>query len=475
MSAEAILAIDQGTTATKVARLEADGSFRVLATRPHRQFAPQPGWAEHDPEELVAVLSDALVGADDVAAFGLANQGETVVAWDAASKRPLGRAIVWHDQRTRDDVERLRADGVEAEIRARAGLPLDCYFSASKLAWLLCHAPEAAALRRAGRLRLGTSDAFFRDRLTGRHATDPTTASRTSLMNLATRRWDERLCAIFGVPVETLPAIEPSAGALGEARGVPLAASLVDQQAALIGHGCVVPGMAKITFGTGAFALACSGAVLPATADGLFGTVAWETAEGAAYALEGGVFSAGAAIDWAQRLGLFRDHVVIDAFEAPSALERGLVFVPALAGLGAPYFDRSAAGLFIGMDGGTTSQAMVQAVLEGVALRAAQIARAMARSVPLAAPVSIDGGVTRNSYFRRFLSRALGLPVAVPAIADLTALGAARLAAFGAGRGGALAQVSAPERGVVDASAERLPADLLGRFDDAVARARGWR
>jgi glycerol kinase len=475
MSAEAILAIDQGTTATKIARLEADGTFRVLATRAHRQFAPRPGWAEHDAEELVAVLSEALAQAGDVAAFGLANQGETVVAWDATSKRPLGRAIVWHDQRTRDDVETLRAAGVEDEIRARAGLPLDCYFSASKLAWLLRHAPEAAALRRAGRLRLGTSDAFFRDRLTGRHATDATTASRTSLMNLATRRWDERLCAIFGVPVELLPAIEPSAGALGEVRGVPLAASLVDQQAALIGHGCVVPGAAKITFGTGAFALACSGEALPAATDGLFGTVAWETPDAAAYALEGGVFSAGAAIDWAQRLGLFRDHAEIDVFDGPSALERGLVFVPALAGLGAPYFDRSAAGLFIGIDGGTTPRAMAQAVLEGVALRAAQIARAMARSVPLAAPVSIDGGVTRNAYFRAFLSRALGLPVAVPAIADLTALGTARLAALGAGRSSSLAQVRPPGRVVVDASAERLPVAVLARFDDAVMRARGWR
>lgn len=475
MSADAILAIDQGTTATKIARLAADGTFRVLATRPHRQFAPHPGWAEHDPEELVGVLSDALAQAGDVAAFGLANQGETVVAWDAASKRPLANAIVWHDQRTRDDVERLRAAGVETEIRARAGLPLDCYFSASKLAWLLRHAPDAAALRRAGRLRLGTSDAFFRDRLTGRHATDATTASRTSLMNLATRRWDERLCAIFGVPVELLPAIEPGAGALGEAAGVPLAASIVDQQAALIGHGCVVPGAAKITFGTGAFALACSGVVLPAAGDGLFGTVAWETAGSAAYALEGGVFSAGAAVDWAQRLGLFRDYAEIDAFDGPSALERGLVFVPALAGLGAPYFDRSAAGLFIGIDGGTTGLTMARAVLEGVALRAAQIVRAMARGVALSAPVSIDGGLSRNAYFRAFLSRALGLPVAVPAIADLTALGTARLAALGAGRFTSLAQAPPPERHVVDAVDERLPVEALERFDAAVTRARGWR
>jgi glycerol kinase len=475
MSAEAILAIDQGTTATKVARLEPDGSFAVVATHAHRQIVPRAGWAEHDPEELVGVLEAALANAGPVAAFGLANQGETVLAWEAGSGRPLCNAIVWHDQRTRDDVETLRAAGAEREVLERAGLPLDCYFSASKMAWILRHVDEARPLLKAGRLRLGTSDVFFRDRLTGRYATDATTASRTSLMNLRTRRWDERLCALFGVPVDALPAIEPSAGMLGDARGVRLTASIVDQQAALIGHGCVVPGAAKITFGTGAFALACVGSDVPSSDAGLFGTVAWATRDAAAYALEGGVFSAGAAVDWARRLGLFADHGEIDSFAGPSALERGLVFVPALSGLGAPFFDRSAAGLFIGMDGETTRLQLAQAVLEGIALRAAQIARAMARDIALAGPVSIDGGLSRNRYFCDFLSRALGLPIAVPEVADLTALGVAHLAAFGAGLSLDLASVQKPRRRVRDAAARRLPAALLARFDDATTRARGWR
>lgn len=475
MSADSILAIDQGTTATKIARLDPDGSFAVRATRPHRQISPRSGWAEHDPEELLGVIDAALAAAGPVAAFGLANQGETVVAWDASTGRPICNAIVWHDQRTRADIERLRVDGVEAEVRERAGLPLDCYFSASKLAWILRHVDEARVLLKAGRLRLGTSEVFFRDRLTGCYATDPTTASRTSLMNLGTRRWDERLCAIFGVPIEALPAIAPSAGMLGAARGVALTASVVDQQAALIGHGCVSPGAAKITFGTGAFALACCGTRAPRASDGLFGTVAWATDATADYALEGGVFSAGAAVDWAQRLGLFRTYAEIDGFDGASALEQGLVFVPALSGLGAPFFDRSAAGLFIGMHADTTPRDMARAVLEGIALRAAQVMRAMARDVALASPVSIDGGLSRNGYFCAFLSRALGLPVAVPQVADLTALGVARLAALGLGFAHDLADAPPPTRRTVDASVARLGPELLARFDDATTRARGWR
>ena len=272
-----VIAIDQGTTGTKAHRLRDDGTFETIAGFEHRQIYPQQGWVEHDPEELARHVESALDQAGDASAIGIANQGETVVAWDAETKRPIHNAIVWQDARTADVTERLKADGAEELTLKLAGLPLDPYFSAAKLRWLLDNVPEAQALRKAGRLRLGTSDSFFLDRLTGRFATDVTTASRTSLMNLETLQWDQRLADLFGVPLDCLPEICPTAGAFADARGVPVTASLVDQQAALFGHGCRRKGDAKITFGTGAFALAVAGSTVPRdTESGLEATVAWK-------------------------------------------------------------------------------------------------------------------------------------------------------------------------------------------------------
>lgn len=344
-AAAAVLAIDQGTTGTKLHRLDRAGRFETLAAFAHRQIRPQPGWVEHDAEELLGHVRLGLEAgaAANAAAVGLANQGETVVAWDAADGRPLCNAIVWQDARTEESVARLRAEGAEALTLARAGLPLDPYFSASKLRWILDHVPEAGRLLARGRLRLGTSDAFFLDRLAGRYATDVTTASRTSLMDLATRRWDPELCRLFGVPLEALPEIRPTAGPFGTVeaggRALPIAASVVDQQAALFGHGCRAPGRAKITFGTGAFALAVSGErPVSRPESGLLPTVAWQLGEQpACYALDGGVYNAASAVDWARSLGLFGDFAEIEAFPGLPAIARGLVFVPALSGLAAPH------------------------------------------------------------------------------------------------------------------------------------------
>jgi glycerol kinase len=267
--------------------------------------------------------------------------------------------------------------------RSRAGLPLDAYFAASKLRWLLDHAPDARRLARQGLLRLGTSDAFFLDRLCGVYATDITTASRTSLMNLATGTWDPELCRLFGVPIGLLPPIVPSVHPFGEirGRGLSLTAAIVDQQAALFGHGCHLPGDIKITFGTGAFALAVAGDKPPAGDGGMLPTVAWRIGDRTAYAMDGGVYNAASALNWVRGLGLFTDLREIDSFQGPTALERGLAFVPALSGLACPYWDRSAAGLWLGMGLETTRDHMLQAVLEGIAMRSAQ-ARCSPRRPP---------------------------------------------------------------------------------------------
>ncbi len=334
----AVIAIDQGTTGSKAFRLDTSGKLEPLGSLQHRQILPQPGWVEQDANELLDHVRQLAARAGDAMALGLDNQGETVVAWDADSGEPVYNAIVWQDARTLDVTEKLKADGAEALTIARAGLPLDPYFSASKLRWIIEHVPRAGALLDRGKLRLGTSDSFFLDRLAGVYATDVTTASRTSLMNLDTGQWDAELCRLFGVPLEALPEIRPTVGAFGAAGKLAITASICDQQAALFGHGCRRAGQAKITFGTGAFALAVANRNIAADrAVGMSRTVAWKIGDAPiAYAIEGGVYDAASAINWARGLGLFESYAGIDEFTAPPAIDRGIVFVPALSGLAAP-------------------------------------------------------------------------------------------------------------------------------------------
>ena len=473
-----VVAIDQGTTATKAHQLFVDGTFQPMFSVEHRQHYPQPGQVEHDPRELLANILQCLDYAQGADALAIDNQGETVIAWDARSGEPICNAIVWQDNRTQPVIERLKSEGAEALTLERAGLPLDAYFSATKLRWILDHVPAARSLAGQGHLRLATSDAYFLDRLCGSYATDVTTASRTSLMNLGTGQWDPDLCRLFGVPLDLLPPIRPTVFEHGVITGtrIPLVASLVDQQAALFGHGCHARGQAKITFGTGAFALAVAGTTPVAAFDtGILPTVAWRLGTQTTYAIDGGVFNAASALDWAKRLGLFAHFRELRDLAGPSALERGLVFVPALSGLACPYWDRSAAGLWLGMGLETTRLDLVQAVLEGVALRSAQALAAMDERVPLAPVVSIDGGLSLNPYFCTFLARALGRRVVVPSTPDLTGLGCAQLAFIGAGFGppDTLPPVAPPDR-VVEPDAA-LPTQMLARFGDAVERARHWR
>ncbi|MFN4143403.1 FGGY family carbohydrate kinase [Aestuariivirga sp.] len=470
------LGIDQGTTGTKSVILGEDGTLAAGASFEHRQIYPRPGWVEHDPEELFAHVAGAIAAAPGAGCIGLDNQGETVIAWDAATGRPIHNAIVWQDDRTRGFTEKLKADGSEDLTLRIAGLPLDPYFSASKLRWLLDNVAEARGLLRQRRLRLGTSDAFFLARLTGRFSTDVTTASRTSLMSLDSLSWDPGLCELFGVPVECLPEIRPSAGEFGEAGGVPVTASLVDQQAALFGHGCARPGDAKITFGTGAFALALTGGQrLDGSRFGILPTLAWKLGDGpAVFAVEGGVYNAASAVNWARQLGLFSGFGEIDGFASRPAILRELAFVPALSGLGCPHWDRSAAGLWIGLGLDTTRQDMMQSMLEGIALRAAEVVAAMAELAPLGATISVDGGMSRNAYFLSFLANVLERRVIVPSTGELTGLGAARMAMLGlAGAEERLPPLPAPRTAIEPTAGWGKAA--RSRFAEALRRAKGWK
>lgn len=465
-----ILALDQGTTSTRALLFGPDGRGTVLHHLEHRQIYPSPGYVEHDPEELVRHLGaclEAAAGTPELAAIGLTNQGESCLAWDAETGAALSPVIVWQDERTARDTDRLRTQGVEPLVRARTGLPLDPYFSASKLAWLYRTVPDAQALAAQGRLRLGTTDAFFRQRLTGRCETDVATASRTSLMSLDTCQWDAELCRLFGVPMEALAPIGPTGGDLGAVdvgtRMVPLTASIVDQQAALYGHGCRAPGAGKMTFGTGAFALVVAGTSRPAASGGALPTIAWQAAGAAPiYALDGGVYAAAAAVNWARMLGLFHDFADINAFDAPPAIARGLAFVPALSGLACPHWQRGARGAWMGLALETDAADMMQAVLEGVAFRMVEVAQAMAGHQPLIGPVPIDGGMAANPYFCQTLADALGLDLRVPSEAEVTARGVAMLAAEAVG----LHAPPVPDGRLIHSNGP-LPADDYARFEQA--------
>ena len=426
-----VAAIDQGTTSTRV--LVADGPrLQAVLSLPHAQRYPGPAHVEQDGEELLGNVVRCLeAAAPDV--VGLANQGESCLAWDARDGRPVCPVISWQDDRTADFVASLQREGVGPEVMARAGLPLDAYFAGSKLGWIVRHVPGTAGLAAAGHLRLGTTDSFFRDRLTGRFETDVATASRTSLMNLASGHWDAELCRVFGVPISALAQIGPTSGDLGRLPGgAVLRASIVDQQAALYGHGCRETGDAKVTFGTGAFVQCVTGGLVR-PASGPLPTVAWQRAgQAVTYALDGGVYAAGSAVDWARGLGLFSDHAEISEFGGV-AIDRGIAFVPALGGLGCPHWKRSARGAWLGLSLADGRGDLMQALLEGVALRTTEVLVAIAAVQPVRGAVSVDGGLSKNGYFTRFLAQVAGHDLFLPDETEQTAVGLSRMAAEAAG------------------------------------------
>lgn len=462
-----ILALDQGTTSTRL--LAADGAgLCVLGQLRHQTTYPAPGWVEQNPVEILSNCQSLLAMAGAADAIALANQGESCLAWDAVTGAPLSRIIVWQDGRTLADLSRMAE--LADEVTARSGLPLDPYFSAAKLGWLLRERPEVAAAHRAGRLRLGTTDAFLLDQISGTFATDRATASRTGLMNLVSGEWDATLCEMFGVPMECLPEIRGNLAGFGQVGGIPIAASIVDQQAALYGHGCRKRGDAKITFGTGAFALAVTGPTPPAPGGGLLPTVAWDLGEGMVYALDGGVQDAGSAVEWALKAGLATNINDFDNFDDPPAVARRLIFLPSFSGLGAPYWDRSSAPVLIGLSPNMTRRDMCQALIEGIAFLTADLVSEIAKAAPLAGPISVDGGLSRSVYFTTFLAQVCQREIAVSSFGELTAFGAAQLGALALG-----ATLPQPEGLPRILRPGPTAPDWHSHFQEALARSRGWR
>ncbi|HLA35728.1 MAG TPA: glycerol kinase GlpK [Rhodocyclaceae bacterium] len=446
-----ILALDQGTTSSRAILFDADGRIRSMAQREFRQYFPQPGWVEHDAVELwqsqIAVAAEAVrnagIAAADVSAIGMTNQRETTVLWERDSGRPLHRAIVWQDRRTAAICERLRADGLEELFRRRTGLVLDPYFSATKLKWLLDAIPDARIRAKRGELAFGTVDSWLAWNLTaGRlHITDPSNASRTLLYDIHRGQWDTELLELLDIPAELLPEVRASSEVyaciephwLGAA--IPLAGIAGDQQAATFGQGCLKAGMVKNTYGTGCFMLMNTGATPVSSNNRLLTTVAWRIGDTTHFALEGSVFMAGAIVQWLRDgLGLLTRADEIEALAAGVADSGGVVLVPAFAGLGAPWWRADARGAVFGMTRGTTKAHIARAALEAIACQTADVLTAMEHDAGVVlSELRVDGGACRNDMLMQMQADLLGVPIARPRTAEITALGAAGLAGLAVG------------------------------------------
>jgi glycerol kinase len=434
-----LLGIDEGTSSVKAVLFDADLRPVKEARREKPLIHPKPGWVEQDPEVIVeavvGAVAELLADEQDIEACGLDHQGESVLAWDAETGRALTPVVTWQDKRSQEVLDRLEAEGRADEIRERSGMPLDPYFSAGKLAWLLEHDDDVARAVEAGTARLGTVDSFLCDRLGAGFATDPSTASRTQL---GAPEWDPRLLEIFGVPGDPLPEIMDTAGDLGTLRHpswpieLPLRARTVDQQAALAGAGCVVPGRVKATYGTGVFVLAHAGDVRPEPEGGLLPTVAWRVNGRVEWAIDGGVFTAGALLEWLSRdLGLAADPPALAAAAAEVEDSGGVRVLPALSGVGAPWWASEARAVIAGLTAGSRPSHIARAALEGIAWRVADIVEAVRRTVPVEV-LRVDGGLTRDPTLLQLQADTTGVSVQRGAV-DATVAGAAALAAVGAG------------------------------------------
>ncbi len=460
------LAIDEGTSSARAIVFSEVGEILAIGRRNFSLYYPQPGWVEQEPEEIwqaqYEAVQEALRGAGllpaQIAAVGITNQRETVVAWDRKTGRPLHRAIVWQDRRTADRCTALKPH--EPTLRQKTGLVVDPYFSATKVEWLL---KEAGIPSRAA---FGTIDTWLLYKMCGIHVTDVSNASRTLLYNLHTHAWDEELLVLFGLPKESLPAIYPSGAYYGETAvwggKMPVWGVIGDQQAALYGHGCQASGQAKNTYGTGCFLLKNIGSKPVLPPDGLLLTVAWQVGKGEVfYAWEGAVFSAAAALQWLEKIGLFSDYKALDKLEGPG---REVFFVPAFTGLGAPYWDPYARGLIIGLTRDTEGKDLLLSALEAMAYQSAEVLELMGAISEL----QVDGGVSVNPYLMQFQADISGVPIVRAVHAEVTAWGAASLAAHAAGL--PAASLGSKERFIPRPQA----ASRLERWKAAVHRAMHW-
>jgi glycerol kinase len=482
-----ILALDLGTTGNRAILFDAETRVVASSHREFRQIYPQPGWVEHDPQEiwesLRAVIAEVVSQVDPsrIAAIGIANQRETIVPWDPATGHPLHNAIVWQDRRTAERCQQLKEEGREEWIRERTGLVWDPYFSATKIEWLLRHIPETR------RGVFGTVDAWILSKLTGGRvfATDVSNASRTLLYSLTGHHWDAELLELFGVERGMLPEVRPTCGSFGELDqslfgfSCPILSVVGDQQASMFAQGCSEPGIIKNTYGTGLFLMMNTGP-RPQVSRQLISTIAWQLGTGEfSYALEGSVFIGGAVVQWLRdELQLVRKSSEIEDLASGAESNDGVYFVPALAGLGAPYWDPAARGLIIGITRRTTRAHLARAALEALAYQTRDVAEIMCaeNQAPLK-KLQVDGGACANNFLMQFQADLLGVPVERPAVIEITALGAAGLAGIQAGLWKDPAEFVAHRR-VERVFQPRLEAaerdSLYSRWKQAVERSRHW-
>ncbi|HZQ84746.1 MAG TPA: glycerol kinase GlpK [Acidimicrobiales bacterium] len=479
-----VVSVDAGTTGVRAFAVDESGRPVAWEYREFPQHYPQPGWVEHDPVEIWAAVEATLAAlhprVGPAAAIGITNQRETTVVWDRRTGRPLAHAIVWQDRRTAARCEELRDAQVLPLVREQTGLVLDPYFSATKLEWLL----GAGGVPAGPDLAFGTVDAWIVWNLTGGavHATDPSNASRTMLYDITELAWSDELCALFGAPASCLPEVRPSSGAFGTVaagpfRGVPVAGVAGDQQSALFGQACVTPGMTKNTYGTGSFVLMNAGPTCPAPADGLLTSVGWQLGDGTvAYALEGAVFVTGAAIQWLRDgLGIIASAAETGPLAASVADSGGVVFVPALTGLGSPWWDPYARGAIVGLTRGSGRAQLARAVVDAMAFLTRDVVEAMSRAAgKQVTALRVDGGASVMDLLLQLVADQLGVTVDRPTVQETTALGAAYLAGLASGVWARTDDLWALERSF-SPGAERAAADAAyAEWHRAVERARGW-
>ena len=446
-----ILALDQGTTSSRAILFSEDGSVCAQAQKEFRQIYPHPGWVEHDPEEIWAsqlsvarrTIAQAGLKAADITALGIANQRETVIVWDRKSGLPVHNAIVWQDRRTAEACAALKRRRKTNIVRGKTGLVIDPYFSASKLAWLLDSIPGLRLHAERGELAFGTVDSWLAWKLSGGalHITDVSNASRTMLYDIHAGDWDDDLLALFKIPRSLLPRVLPSSHVFGESKKgvfgapIPIAGIAGDQQAALFGQACHMPGMAKNTYGTGCFLLLNTGAKAVPSEHGLLTTRCAQRGTKPQYALEGGVFIAGAVVQWLRDgLGFIRSSDEVEALAASVEDSGGVYLVPAFAGLGAPHWDTYARGTMLGLTRGTTRAHIARAALESIAFQSAELLQAMQKDAGLRlTELRVDGGASANDTLMQFQADILGVPVLRPKEFETTALGAAYLAGLATG------------------------------------------
>ncbi len=446
-----ILALDQGTTSSRAIVFDHNGQICSVAQKEFTQYFPKPGWVEHNPNEIwsseASVIAEAISAIDinglDIAAIGITNQRETTIVWDVDTEEPIYNAIVWQDRRTAEFCDKLKAQGLVDKVREKTGLIIDAYFSGTKIKWILDNVPGARERAEKGKLRFGNVDSWLIWRLTRGeiHCTDVTNASRTMLFNIHTLRWDDDLLKLLNIPRSMMPEVKSCSEVYGHtkttifAHEVPIAGIAGDQQSALFGQMCLTPGSIKNTYGTGCFVMLNIGDKPLLSKNNLLTTVAWKIGDKVKYALEGSIYVGGSVVQWLRDgLGFIKSSSEIEELASSVPDSGGVIFVPALTGLAAPYWDQYARGTIVGITRGTTRAHIARAALDGIAFQTYDIAQAMAKD--MGAPLTelkVDGGASRNNLLMQFQANLLGIPVVRPKITETTALGAAYLAGLAVG------------------------------------------